>query len=109
MNERYDSIRLIIQHGAESGWLPESLKYAFVFNSLVAALVLGPVLGGIGTLVVTKRLAFFSQAIGNAALTGVAIGIVLGEPYTSPYVSLFSFCIIFGMAMVFTGTRHFKH
>jgi zinc transport system permease protein len=104
-DERYNSIREHVRRGAESGWLPESLKYAFVFNSLVAALVLGPVLGGIGTLVVTKRLAFFSQAIGNAALTGVAIGIVLGEPYTSPYVSLFSFCIIFGMAMVFTKNR----
>ena len=101
----YNSIMPLVQRLTESGWLPESLKYAFVFNSLVAALILGPVLGGIGTLVVTKRLAFFSQAIGNAALTGVAIGIILGEPYTSPYVSLFSFCIIFGMAMVFTKNR----
>jgi zinc transport system permease protein len=101
----YNTIMLAIQRGVEAGWLPESLKYAFVFNSLIAALVLGPVLGGIGTLVVTKRLAFFSQAIGNAALTGVAIGIMLGEPYTSPYVSLFGFCIIFGMTMVFTKNR----
>lgn len=56
-------------------------------------------------MVVTKRLAFFSQAVGQAALTGVALGIVLGEPYTSPYASLFGFCILFGLVMNFTRNK----
>ncbi|MDF5829165.1 metal ABC transporter permease [Pseudomonas aeruginosa] len=34
---------------------------------------------------VVKRFAFFSEAVGHAALTGVAMsGILLGEPYPSP-------------------------
>jgi zinc transport system permease protein len=56
-------------------------------------------------MVVTKRLAFFSQAVGQAALTGVALGIILGEPLTAPYVSLFGFCILFGMVLNFTKNR----
>ena len=36
------------------------------------AYLIGPLLGGLGTLVVVKRFAFFSEAVGHAALTGVA-------------------------------------
>lgn len=90
---------------SEAGILPESFKYSFVVNSILCALIIGPLLGGVGTMVVTKRLAFFSQAVGQAALTGVAAGILLGEPYTSPYASLFGFCIIFAMLMNFTRNK----
>jgi len=105
MTQLYDIIRLFCEHWANAGVLPESFKYAFVINSILCALVIGPLLGGMGTMVVTKHLAFFSQAVGQAALTGVAIGIVLGEPYTSPYASLFGFCILFGLLMNFTRNR----
>jgi zinc transport system permease protein len=53
-------------------------------------------------MVVAKRMAFFSQAVGNAALTGVAIGVIIGESYTAPYVSMFSFCILFGLLLNFS-------
>jgi zinc transport system permease protein len=52
-------------------------------------------------MVVAKRMAFFSQAVGNAALTGVAIGVIIGESYTAPYLSMFSFCILFGLLLNF--------
>ena len=39
--------------------LPEYFKYAFVINSLICTLFIGTILGGIGTMVVTKRMAFF--------------------------------------------------
>src|SRR5690606_30801467 len=68
-------------------------------------LVIGPLLGCMGTLIVAKRMAFFSQAIGNAALTGVAIGVLLGESYTAPYMSMFSFCIAFGILLNYTKSR----
>lgn len=105
MNAIYASIRAYLQELALAGALPESFQYAFVINSLLCAFCIGPLLGGIGTMVVMKRLAFFSQAIGQAALTGVALGILLGEPYTAPYVSLFGFCILFGLTMNFTKNR----
>ena len=60
---------------AFDGTLPLSFQYGFVINALLCAFFIGPVLGGVGTMVVTKRMAFFSQAIGNAAMTGVAIGV----------------------------------
>jgi len=76
-----------------------------VVNALLAGLLIGPVLGGLGTLVVVKRFAFFSEAVGHAALTGVAIGILLGEPYTGPYGSLFGYCLLFSILLNYLRNR----
>ena len=96
----YEAFRLLIQDAAGAGYLPSVLAYGFVVNALLAGLLIGPVLGGLGTLVVVKRFAFFSEAVGHAALTGVAIGILLGEPYTGPYGSLFGYCLLFGVLLL---------
>lgn len=100
-----DIIRNFFMHLAEIGALPEYFKYAFVINSLLSALFIGPILGGLGTMVVTKRMAFFSESIGHAALTGIALGVLLGEPYESPYIMLFTYCIIFAILINFTRNR----
>ena len=101
----YEAFRLMVQGWASSGYLPEALAYGFVVNALLAGLLIGPVLGGLGTLVVVKRFAFFSEAVGHAALTGVAIGILLGEPYTGPYGSLFGYCLLFGILLNYLRNR----
>jgi zinc transport system permease protein len=101
----FEDIRLAIQAWASTGYLPEALAYGFVVNALLAGLLIGPVLGGLGTLVVVKRFAFFSEAVGHAALTGVAIGILLGEPYTGPYGSLFGYCLLFGILLNYLRNR----
>lgn len=101
----YEEFRLLIQGWASAGYLPEVLAYGFVVNALLAGLMIGPVLGGLGTLVVVKRFAFFSEAVGHAALTGVAIGILLGEPYTGPYGSLFGYCLLFGILLNYLRNR----
>jgi zinc transport system permease protein len=101
----FDTFRQFIQQLAGQGALPASLTYGFVVNAVLAGLFIGPVLGGLGTLVVVKRLAFFSEAVGHAALTGVAIGILLGEPYTGPYGSLFAYCLLFGMLLNYLRNR----
>ncbi|WP_263226890.1 metal ABC transporter permease [Pseudomonas alabamensis] len=100
-----DAFRQLVQDWAQTGWLPEALAYGFVVNALLAGLMIGPVLGGLGTLVVVKRFAFFSEAVGHAALTGVAIGILLGEPYTGPYGSLFGYCLLFGLLLNYLRNR----
>ncbi|WP_415898059.1 metal ABC transporter permease [Neptuniibacter sp. QD57_21] len=87
------------------GTLPSIFEYGFLINALVAALIIGPLLGGMGSLVVIKRLAFFSEAVGHAALTGIAIGILLGEPAAHPYASLFSFCLIFALLLHWIKSR----
>ncbi|WP_288862768.1 metal ABC transporter permease [uncultured Sneathia sp.] len=100
-----DSIRNFFMHLAEIGALPDYFKYAFVINSLLSALFIGPILGGLGTMVVTKRMAFFSESIGHAALTGIALGVLLGEPYESPYIMLFTYCVVFAILINFTRNR----
>jgi len=94
-----------IAHLVTRGWLPGSLGYGFVVNAVLAGLLIGPVLGGLGTLVVVKRFAFFSESVGHSALTGVAIGILLGEPYTGPYGSLFGYCLLFGVLLNYLRNR----
>jgi len=105
VNGIYEGIRDTLMGLAQDGSLPAAFQYEFVINALLCTLLIGPLLGGIGTMVVTKRMAFFSQSIGNAAMTGVAIGVLMGESYTEPYVSMFGFCILFGMLLNFTKNR----
>jgi len=90
---------------AAAGHLPEAFGYAFVVRGMLAALVLAPVLGGMSHLVVARRLAFFSSALGQAALTGLTIGVVLGEPLNSPYGGIGGFCLLSALAMVYVRRR----
>jgi zinc transport system permease protein len=98
----YDIPRQFLIGLADEGIIHYTFLYEFVVNGFLCAFVIGPLLGGIGTMVVAKRMAFFSQAIGHAALTGVAIGVIIGESYTAPYVSMFSFCVLFGLVLNFS-------
>lgn len=100
-----ESLHFILQSGVAAGYLPSMLQYGFVINALLAGCLLGPLLGGLGMLVVVKRFAFFSEAVGHAALTGIAIGVLLGEPHASPYGSLFGYCILFALLLNFLRNR----
>jgi zinc transport system permease protein len=102
MSALYEWIRTTVMDLAYAGTLPLAFQYAFLINAFLCSLLIGPLLGAVGTMVVTKRMAFFSQAVGNAAMTGVAIGVLLGESYTEPYLSMFAFCILFGLLLNYT-------
>ena len=54
------------------------LQYTFMKNALLAILLITPLFGMLGTMAVDNKMAFFSDALGHSALTGVAIGVVLG-------------------------------
>lgn len=105
MTPVYDLIRHQLQALAERGTLPPPFQYEFVINALICAVLIGPLLGVLGSMVMIKRMAFFSQAVGNAAMTGVAIGVLIGESYTSPYVSMFGFCLLFALTLKYTQHR----
>ncbi len=90
---------------ARAGVLPSDFQYPFLIRGFFCVLVLAPMLGGLSHLVVTRRMAFFSAALGQAALTGVAIGLLLGEPLNAPYGGMFGFCLLATLAMVFVK-RH---
>jgi len=85
---------------AERGTLPDAFRYAFFTRGLISVFVLAPLLGGMSHLVVARRLSFFSAALGQAALTGLTIGIVLGEPLNGAYGGIFGFCFLSALAMV---------
>ena len=81
--------------------LPDSYQYAFVARGVVAVLLLAPLLGGLSHLVVARRLAFFSTTLGQAALTGLTIGVALGLPLDNAYASVLGFCLLIGVVMVY--------
>lgn len=90
---------------AQAGRIPASLGYPFVVRGVIAMLLLGPLLGGLSHLVVARRLAFLSTALGQAALTGLTIGLVLGEPLNAPYGGIFGFCLLSAIGMVYVKRR----
>jgi len=84
------------------------LDYPFFRRALVAALLLAPLLGALSHLVVARRLAFLSTALGQAALTGLTIGLALGETHDesgSPYGGMVGFCLLCALAMVWVKRR----
>lgn len=105
MTSLYESLRQTALQMVSDGTLPIGFAYGFVINALICGVLIGPLLGGMGTMVVVKRMAFFSQAIGNSAMTGVAIGVLLGESVQQPYFSMFGFCILFGLLLNYTRNR----
>ena len=56
----------------------EAYQYTFMKNAFLAVLLLTPLLGLLGTMAVNHQMAFFSDALGHSALTGIGLGIILG-------------------------------
>ncbi len=56
----------------------EAYQFNFMKNALLAVLLLTPLLGLLGTMAVNHQMAFFSDALGHSALTGIGLGIILG-------------------------------
>ena len=56
----------------------EAYHYTFMKNAFLAILLLTPLLGLLGTMAVNHQMAFFSDALGHSALTGIGLGIILG-------------------------------
>ena len=56
----------------------EAYQFSFMKNALLAVLLLTPMLGLLGTMAVNHQMAFFSDALGHSALTGIGLGIILG-------------------------------
>jgi zinc transport system permease protein len=81
--------------------LPEAYQYPFVARGVVAILMLAPLLGGLSHLVVARRLAFFSTTLGQAALTGLVIGVAVGQPLDETYTAILGFCLLVGVVMTY--------
>lgn len=82
-------------------WAAPGTMY-FMKNALLAILVISPLFGLLSTLVVQNNMAFFSDALGHSAFTGMAIGALVGlidQTWTAV-----AFALIF--ALLFTYVRH---
>jgi zinc transport system permease protein len=56
----------------------EWARYEFMRNALLAVLLVSPLFALLGCMVINNQMTFFSEALGHAALTGIAIGAVAG-------------------------------
>ena len=65
-------------------------QYGFMRNAFIAVLIITPLFGILGTMIVNNKMAFFSDALGHSALTGIAIGVVLGVSDTSWSMVIFA-------------------
>jgi zinc transport system permease protein len=73
-------------------WQHTFMQYAFV-----AVLLIAPLFSMLGTMVVGSGMAFFSDALGHSALTGVAIGVLCG--LHSDSVAMMVFAVVFALLM----------
>ncbi len=80
-------------------------KFGFMQQALLAILIVTPLFAFLGCTTVNNQMAFFSDAIGHSALTGIAIGTIIG--IGSPTVSMVLFAVI--LALLITILRKYAH
>lgn len=73
------------------------LDYGFMRNALLAVLIITPLFGLLGTMIVNKKMAYFSDALGHSALTGIAVGVLFGVQDTT--ISMVVFAIVFALLL----------
>jgi zinc transport system permease protein len=74
--------------------------HVFMKNALIAVLLVGPMFAIIGTMIVNNKMAFYSDTIGHSALTGIAIGILLGLQDPLWVMVIFSFFLAIAISML---------
>ena len=82
----------------------EFIQYDFMKNALLAVIIITPLFALLGTMAVNNKMAFFSDALGHSAFTGIAIGILLG--LGNPVLSMVAFGIFLGL--VISHVKSFK-
>lgn len=78
------------------------MEYTFMKNALLAILLMTPLFGLLSTMVVSSRMAFFSDSLGHGAFTGIAVGALVG--IVAPLTSLILFSVLF--ALLITYIKH---
>lgn len=81
----------------------EFIDYTFMKNALLAIVLITPVFAILGTMIVNNKMAFFSDALGHSALTGIAIGMILG--ITNINIGMIIFAIIFALLLNYVKNK----
>jgi zinc transport system permease protein len=79
------------------------VEYNFMKNALLAIIIITPLFGILGTMVINNRMAFFSDALGHSALTGIAVGAIFGLSNTN--ISMVIYAIVFAILLNFIKRR----
>lgn len=95
MNLWYTLVDLLPFEWAEPG------SMLFMKNALLAILVISPLFGLLSTMVVEKKMSFFSDALGHSAFTGIAAGTLAG--FADPSWCAVALAVCF--ALLFTWVR----
>ncbi len=74
--------------------------HMFMKNALAAILLVTPLFGMLGTMVVSNRMAFFSDSLGHGAFTGIAIGTILGGVKPLWAATVFSILFAVGITVI---------
>ncbi|MDP9435605.1 MAG: metal ABC transporter permease [Actinomycetota bacterium] len=82
--------------------MTELLSYGFMQRALVAALLVGLTAPAVGVFLVQRRLALMGDGIGHVALTGVALGYLLG---TAPVLTAVVVAALGAVAIEVMRTR----
>lgn len=78
--------------------LPVSMfQYDFMKNAFLASLLIAPLFALLGTMAVNNKMAFFSDALGHSAFTGIALGVLLAM--AEPLPAMLVFGIFLGLVI----------
>lgn len=80
------------------------LDYGFMRSALLAIIIITPLFGLLGTMIVNKKMAYFSDALGHSALTGIAVGVICGIPDTT--ISMVIFAVLFALLLNKIGSMN---
>lgn len=75
------------------------ISYTFMKHALLAVLLMTPLFGLLSTMVISSRMAFFSDSLGHGAFTGIAVGALVGM--ISPLSSLLLFSVVFALIITY--------
>ena len=81
----------------------EFIDYTFMKNALLAIILVSPIFAILGTMIVNNKMAFFFFLLGHSALTGIAIGMLLG--ISNINISMILFAVIFALLLNFVKNK----
>ena len=79
-------------------------EYDFIKNALICLIIIAPVFGILGSIILNNKMSFFSDALGHSAISGVAIGALIGISNYS--VSMIIFGIIFAIILNYINRKN---
>jgi len=82
----------------------EWAHHVFMKNALLGVLLVTPIFGLLGTMIVNNRMAFFADALGHSALTGIAVGVIIGMD--NPFWSMLCFSILLTIAITIVNNAN---